>query len=104
MMCGSARTDKGCCRPNWLCMRRLSSLNITMQRAMACLEEPVPSYFWPQHCQTLNYTVCLSAGVALYNICLKEVPLRKMFLYTSLLGVVLGMTQILLITGASSCI
>ena len=39
------------------------------------------------------------AGVAVYNFSLKDVPLRKMFLYTSLLGAVLGMTQILLITG-----
>ncbi len=39
-------------------------------------------------------------GVAVYNFSLKDVPLRKMFLYTSLLGAVLGMTQILLITGA----
>ncbi len=35
----------------------------------------------------------------MYNFSLKEVPLRKMFLYTSLLGALLGMTQILLITG-----
>ncbi|CAL5226019.1 g8825 [Coccomyxa viridis] len=41
------------------------------------------------------------AGVAVYNFSLKDVPLRKMFLYTSLLGAVLGMTQILLITGTS---
>ena len=39
------------------------------------------------------------AGVAVYNFALKDVPLRKMFLYTSLLGALLGMTQILLITG-----
>ena len=35
----------------------------------------------------------------MYNFSLKDVPLRKMFLYTSLLGALLGMTQILLITG-----
>ena len=40
------------------------------------------------------------AGVAVYNFGLKEVPLRKMFLWTSLLGATLGMTQVLLITGA----
>ena len=45
----------------------------------------------------LSYLIL--AGVALYNFALKEVPLRKMFLYTSLLGAGLGMTQILLITG-----
>lgn len=39
------------------------------------------------------------AGVAVYNFSLKDVPLRKMFLYTSLAGAVLGMTQILVITG-----
>ena len=38
-------------------------------------------------------------GVAVYNFSLKDVPLRKMFLYTSLAGAVLGMTQILVITG-----
>ena len=44
----------------------------------------------PQHALT---------GVAVYNFSLKDVPLRKMFLYTSLAGAVLGMTQILVITG-----
>jgi hypothetical protein len=38
-------------------------------------------------------------GVGVYNFVLKDVPLRKMFLYTALLGTALGMTQILLITG-----
>jgi hypothetical protein len=40
------------------------------------------------------------AGVGLYNFCLKDVPLRRMFLWTSLLGAGLGLTQVLLITGA----
>ena len=35
----------------------------------------------------------------MYNFSLKDVPLRKMFLYTSLAGAVLGMSQILVITG-----
>ena len=42
------------------------------------------------------------AGVGVYNFGLKEVPLRKMFLWTSLLGATLGMTQVLLITGAGA--
>ena len=40
------------------------------------------------------------AGVGVYNAALKEVPLRRMFLWTAVLGAGLGMTQILLITGA----
>ena len=39
------------------------------------------------------------AGVGLYNFCLKETPLRKMFLWTGLAGTALGMTQLVLITG-----
>ena len=39
------------------------------------------------------------AGVGAYNFGLKGVPLRRMFLWTSLLGAALGMTQVLLITG-----
>jgi len=40
------------------------------------------------------------AGVGVYNAALKDVPLRRMFLWTSVLGAGLGLTQILLITGA----
>lgn len=39
------------------------------------------------------------AGVGLYNFALKDVPLRKMFLWTAVVGTGLGMTQVLLITG-----
>ena len=39
-------------------------------------------------------------GVGVYNAALKELPLRRMFLWTAVLGAGLGMTQILLITGA----
>eukprot|EP00884_Botryococcus_braunii_P002175 jgi/Botrbrau1/11959/Bobra.341_1s0024.1 len=39
------------------------------------------------------------AGVAVYNTWLKDVPLRKMFLWTAVLGTALGLTQLLLITG-----
>ncbi|XP_057820866.2 folate-biopterin transporter 1, chloroplastic isoform X2 [Cryptomeria japonica] len=38
-------------------------------------------------------------GVALYNGLLKSVPLRKIFLWTTLFGAGLGMTQIILVTG-----
>ena len=41
-------------------------------------------------------------GVGVYNAALKELPLRRMFLWTAMLGAGLGMTQILLITGARS--
>ena len=39
-------------------------------------------------------------GVGVYNAALKELPLRRMFLWTAVLGAGLGLTQILLITGA----
>ncbi|XP_068635040.1 folate-biopterin transporter 1, chloroplastic [Aristolochia californica] len=38
-------------------------------------------------------------GVALYNGCLKEVPLRKIFFLTTILGSALGLTQLILVTG-----
>jgi hypothetical protein len=34
------------------------------------------------------------AGVALYNTYLKHVPLKKMFFWTTILGMVLGLTQV----------
>lgn len=39
------------------------------------------------------------AGVALFNFSLKSVPFRKIFLWTSISGTVLGLSQLLLITG-----
>eukprot|EP00803_Ostreobium_quekettii_P005425 evm.model.scf_298.14 EVM.evm.TU.scf_298.14 scf_298:90564-95590(-) len=38
------------------------------------------------------------AGVGIYNYFLKDVPLKKVFLWTSILGTVLGMTQLVLVT------
>uniref|UniRef100_A0A0E0Q4N1 Major facilitator superfamily (MFS) profile domain-containing protein n=1 Tax=Oryza rufipogon TaxID=4529 RepID=A0A0E0Q4N1_ORYRU len=38
-------------------------------------------------------------GVGLYNYFLKAVPLRKIFLATTIIGSALGMTQVLLVTG-----
>ncbi|XP_021895838.1 folate-biopterin transporter 1, chloroplastic [Carica papaya] len=38
-------------------------------------------------------------GVGLYNGFLKNVPLRKIFLVTTILGTALGMTQVFLVTG-----
>lgn len=38
-------------------------------------------------------------GVGLYNGFLKNVPLRRIFLATTILGTTLGMTQVLLVTG-----
>ncbi|KAG0600632.1 hypothetical protein M758_11G049200 [Ceratodon purpureus] len=40
-------------------------------------------------------------GVGLYNSYLKDVPLRKIFLWTTLLGTALGSTQLLLVTGVN---
>jgi hypothetical protein len=36
-------------------------------------------------------------GVGLYNYFLKEVPLRKIFLVTTIIGSALGMTQVLFV-------
>lgn len=41
----------------------------------------------------------LFAGVGAYNYFLKEVPLRKMFLWTAVVGTALGSTQLILISG-----
>ncbi|CAK9206025.1 unnamed protein product [Sphagnum troendelagicum] len=41
------------------------------------------------------------AGVALYNTYLKHVSLKKMFFWTTILGMVLGLTQLLLVTGTN---
>ena len=42
------------------------------------------------------------AGVGTYNYLLKDVPLTRMFFWTAILGTVLGLTQLILITGESS--
>ena len=39
------------------------------------------------------------AGVGVYNFLLKKTPLRKILLWTSLAGVALGLTQLMLVTG-----
>ncbi|CAI5461003.1 unnamed protein product [Closterium sp. Yama58-4] len=39
------------------------------------------------------------AGVGVFNFYLKEVPLRKLFLWTNIAGAILGSTQLLLVTG-----
>ncbi|GFP86530.1 folate-biopterin transporter 1 chloroplastic [Phtheirospermum japonicum] len=44
-------------------------------------------------------SVASLAGVGFYNGFLKRVPLRKIFLVTTLIGSALGMTQLLLVTG-----
>ncbi|CAN6297471.1 unnamed protein product, partial [Urochloa humidicola] len=48
---------------------------------------------------TLVTSIASLLGIALYNSFLKEVPLRKIFLVTTILGSALGMTQVLLVTG-----
>ncbi|KAL0434031.1 UNVERIFIED_CONTAM: Folate-biopterin transporter 1, chloroplastic [Sesamum latifolium] len=47
----------------------------------------------------LVISVASLVGVGLYNGCLKSVPLRKIFLVTTVIGSALGMTQVLLVTG-----
>lgn len=48
---------------------------------------------------TLVTSVASLLGIGVYNLFLKEVPLRKIFLVTTVLGSALGMTQVLLVTG-----
>ncbi|KAL3812603.1 hypothetical protein ACJIZ3_013871 [Penstemon smallii] len=44
-------------------------------------------------------SVASLVGVGIYNGFLKKVPLRKVFLFTTVIGSALGMTQVLLVTG-----
>jgi len=44
---------------------------------------------------TLVTSVASLLGIGVYNSFLKEVPLRKIFLVTTVLGSALGMTQVL---------
>ncbi|KAF8710045.1 hypothetical protein HU200_029773 [Digitaria exilis] len=48
---------------------------------------------------TLVTSIASLLGIGLYNLFFKEVPLRKIFLVTTILGSALGMTQVLLVTG-----
>ncbi|KAM0884305.1 hypothetical protein ACQ4PT_031080 [Festuca glaucescens] len=48
---------------------------------------------------TLVTSIASLLGVGIYNSFLKAVPLRKIFLVTTILGSALGMTQVLLVTG-----
>ncbi|KQK12724.1 folate-biopterin transporter 1, chloroplastic [Brachypodium distachyon] len=48
---------------------------------------------------TVVTSVASLLGIGIYNSFLKAVPLRKIFLVTTILGSVLGMTQVLLVTG-----
>ncbi|RLN16985.1 folate-biopterin transporter 1, chloroplastic-like [Panicum miliaceum] len=48
---------------------------------------------------TLVTSIASLLGIGLYNSFLKEVPLRKIFLVTTVVGSALGMTQVLLVTG-----
>lgn len=41
-------------------------------------------------------------GVALYNTAFKAVPLRKMFLYSAVVGTAMGFSQLLLVTGVNA--
>ncbi|XP_039825973.1 folate-biopterin transporter 1, chloroplastic-like isoform X2 [Panicum virgatum] len=48
---------------------------------------------------TLVTSIASLLGIGLYNSFSKEVPLRKIFLVTTVLGSALGLTQVLLVTG-----
>uniref|UniRef100_A0A0E0D852 Major facilitator superfamily (MFS) profile domain-containing protein n=1 Tax=Oryza meridionalis TaxID=40149 RepID=A0A0E0D852_9ORYZ len=48
---------------------------------------------------TLVTSIASLVGIGVYNSFLKEVPLRKIFLVTTIFGSALGMTQVLLVTG-----
>lgn len=47
----------------------------------------------------LARSVAALLGVGLYNAYLKDVPLRKMFSWSAILGAALGLTQLMLVTG-----
>ncbi|KAF0912791.1 hypothetical protein E2562_019016 [Oryza meyeriana var. granulata] len=53
---------------------------------------------------TLVTSIASLLGIGVYNSFLKEVPLRKIFLVTTLFGSALGMTQVLLVTGLNRVI
>ncbi|GBG88639.1 hypothetical protein CBR_g48170, partial [Chara braunii] len=46
-------------------------------------------------------SVASLAGVAVYNTWLKSLPLGKVFLWTTIIGTLLGLTQLLLVTGVN---
>uniref|UniRef100_A0A0D9W036 Major facilitator superfamily (MFS) profile domain-containing protein n=1 Tax=Leersia perrieri TaxID=77586 RepID=A0A0D9W036_9ORYZ len=48
---------------------------------------------------TLVTSIASLLGIGVYNSFLKEAPLRKIFLVTTIFGSALGMTQVLLVTG-----
>ncbi|KAG0466074.1 hypothetical protein HPP92_017654 [Vanilla planifolia] len=57
--------------------------------------------FTPEFLGRVKFVTSIASlvGVTLYNTFLKNVPLRKIFLGTTIIGTVLGMTQVLLVTG-----
>ena len=58
-------------------------------------------HFGPEFLGRVRLVAALAslAGVGVFNYFLKPVPLRRIFLWTSLTGTVLGLSQLLLITG-----
>ncbi|KAL8026313.1 hypothetical protein ABFX02_14G018400 [Erythranthe guttata] len=57
--------------------------------------------FTPEFLGRVKFVTSVASlvGVGVYNGYLKSVPLRKIFLFTTLIGSTLGMTQVLLVTG-----
>uniref|UniRef100_A0A0A9HT83 Major facilitator superfamily (MFS) profile domain-containing protein n=1 Tax=Arundo donax TaxID=35708 RepID=A0A0A9HT83_ARUDO len=57
--------------------------------------------FTPEFLGRVKLVTCIASllGIGVYNSFLKAVPLRKIFLVTTVLGSALGMTQVLLVTG-----
>ncbi|KAE8673858.1 Folate-biopterin transporter 1 [Hibiscus syriacus] len=60
--------------------------------------------FTPEFIGRVNLVtwVATLVGVGLYNGFLKTVPLRKIFLATTIIGTALGMTQVFLVTGLNT--
>ncbi|KAK9802751.1 hypothetical protein WJX73_008456 [Symbiochloris irregularis] len=59
--------------------------------------------FTPEFLGRVRLVAALASlgGVACYNYVLKPIPIRKVLLWTALLGTALGLTQLILITGAN---
>ncbi|KAL9260429.1 Folate-biopterin transporter 1, chloroplastic-like protein [Drosera capensis] len=57
--------------------------------------------FTPEFLGRVKFVTSIAslAGVGLYNGFLKNVPLRRIFLATTVVGTALGMTQVILVTG-----
>lgn len=60
-------------------------------------------HFTPEFMGRITFVGELASlgGVGLFNFYLKDIPLRKLFRWTCIIGTLLGLTQLLLVTGAN---